>query len=374
MDILKIMIVDDEAGMRTGAVRALADSRINIPEAEAEVSFELEQAETGEEALEKIKSNPPNILLLDHKLPGISGMDVLEQVPKKEPPILSIMITAYASIETAVKATKVGAFDFLPKPFTPAELRYSVQKAASHIMLARRAIKLAEEKKQVRLQFIRVLGHELKAPIGAVENYMALLKNRTLGGELSAYETAIERSALRLEQMRKLINDLLDVTKIESGTRPRDIVQLDIAEIAKKAIELQELQAAARNISISLESPSPLLFWADRFEIEIILSNLLSNAVKYNKEAGKVLLGLEIAEGALVIKVKDTGIGLCQAEAEKLFNEFVRIKNEKTRNILGSGLGLSIVKRIAQLYKGEVKVESTPDLGSIFIVVLKSAS
>ncbi len=368
------MIVDDEAGMRLGAMRALRDYRFAVKQAEAEVGFVLEQAETGEEALEKIAGFSPDIILLDHKLPGISGMDVLEKLPKTEPSILCIMITAYASIETAVKATKVGAFDFLPKPFTPAELRYAVQKAAAHIVLTRQAMKLAEEKKRIRFEFIRVLGHELKAPLGAVENYIGLLQNKTLGADLNAYDIVIERSRLRLEQMRKLVIDLLDMTKIESGIRPREITDLDLAEVAQKAVELAETQALPRGIKINLRTPSPLPFNADRSEMEMILSNLISNAVKYNKDNGSVNISLEPQGATVRISVADTGIGLSKEEADKLFNEFVRIKNEQTRNILGSGLGLSIVKRLAQLYEGEVKVESEPGQGSTFEVVLRSTN
>lgn len=371
METLSVMVVDDEAGMRAGTVRTLKDYRFKVGQTDSDVAFAVSQAETGEEALDKIKADPPDILLLDHKLPGISGMEVLQKLPQTDGGVITIMITAYASIETAVQATKQGAYDFLPKPFTPAELKYAVQKAASHVVIARRAQKLAEEKKRVRFEFIRVLGHELKSPLSAVENYVSLLQAKTLGGELKAYENVIERSRLRLEQMRKLIVDLLDVTKIESGTRAREIADLDLREVAAHVIETSEPLAAQRGITITLTAPPALKFRGDRTELEMILGNLVSNAVKYNRDQGKVSVTLEDRPGLVHIAVADTGIGMSKQEASRLFEEFVRIKNEKTRNVLGSGLGLSIVKRLAGLYRGEVAVESEPDAGSTFTVTLK---
>jgi signal transduction histidine kinase len=109
---------------------------------------------------------------------------------------------------------------------------------------------------------------------------------------------------------------------------------------------------------------------ADAGELEIILNNLISNAVKYNRDNGRVDIRIVPEENRVVLSVSDTGIGLASEEAERLFNDFVRIKNEKTKNILGSGLGLSIVKKLAQLYGGEVSVASRPDEGSTFTVTL----
>ena len=114
-------------------------------------------------------------------MPGISGLDVLDRLAGMQTDMLTIMITAYASIETAVTATKRGAYDFLAKPFTPDELKSTIRKAAARLILAKQARKLAEEKRQVRFEFIRVLGHELKAPLNAVAGYLELIQERTPG-------------------------------------------------------------------------------------------------------------------------------------------------------------------------------------------------
>jgi len=372
VETLRVLITDDELGMRLGVARTLRGFTIRVPDVNGEVGFTVEEAESGEAALEIVKQSPPDILLLDHKMPGISGLDVLDLLSGMQLDMLTIMITAYASIETAVTATKRGAYDFLAKPFTPDELRNTVRKAASRLILAKQARKLAEEKRQIRFQFIRVLGHELKAPLNAVEGYLRMIGEHALGGDLDAYKEVVDRSLVRIEGMGKLIADLLDLTTIESGQRSRQLAELNVAEVAQASIETLLPAAKSQQIQISLHAPSPVTMTADRREIEMIFNNLISNAIKYNREGGRVDVKLQKADNQVTIAVTDTGIGMSPDEVAKLFGEFVRIRNERTQNILGSGLGLSIIKKLALLYHGDATVESEPDVGSTFTVTLRA--
>ena len=129
--------------------------------------------------------------------------------------------------------------------------------------------------------------------------------------------------------------------------------------------------AKERNITIELKGDENIHFNADTGEIEIILNNLVSNAVKYNRDNGRVEVILKNQTDGITITVSDTGIGMSQEDTARLFEDFVRIKNEKTRNILGSGLGLSIVKKLTHLYNGDISVTSTPNEGTTFVVTLK---
>jgi signal transduction histidine kinase len=370
MEMLRVLVTDDEIGMRLGVSRTLRGFTVRVPDVNEEVGFEIEEAESGEQAMEIIEKSPPDILLLDHKMPGISGLEVLDQLAGRPIDMLTIMITAYASIETAVTATKRGAYDFLAKPFTPDELKATVRKAAARLVLAKETRKLAEEKRQVRFQFIRVLGHELKSPLNALEGYLEMLKDRSLGKDLASYGEVVDRSMMRVGGMRKLVADLLDMTYIESGQRKRELVPLDLGEMAKAAIELQKADAADHGVAIRLQAGPRLALIADRSEMEMVLNNLLSNAVKYNREGGRVDVRVNKDGKTITIQVADTGIGMTEEETAKLFGEFVRIRNEKTASILGSGLGLSIVKKLASLYGGNVSVSSQPDVGSTFTVTL----
>jgi two-component system sensor histidine kinase/response regulator len=368
---LTVLAVDDEAGMRSGITRSLANLEVVLPDTDEQIAFDVVETSTGEDAVSLIRAAPPDIMLLDYKLPGISGIDVLNQTAELDADMLTIMITAYASIETAIAATKKGAYDFLPKPFTPRDLKHVVRKAAIRLVLARKAKALEDANRRVRFEFTRVLGHELKAPIAAVSGYLYLMRDHILGDDISAYDDPIKRSLRRLDQMRKLIVDLLDMTRLESGEKMREMELLDMGEIVSSALELVETEAARREISLSQEGAEGVTVWADRGELDMMLNNLVSNAVKYNRDGGRVTVTLSAVESGLQIEVADTGIGMGPEDVEKLFGEFVRIKNDQTRNILGSGLGLSILKRLAGLYSGEISVTSEPEVGSTFRMLLR---
>ncbi|MFW6256200.1 MAG: ATP-binding protein, partial [Candidatus Sumerlaeota bacterium] len=372
-DKLRMLITDDESAMRMVVKRALRNFTVHVPDIDSDVEFDIDEAGTGEEALKKIQANPPDLALMDLKLPGISGLEVLDKVAEMKNDVLIIMITAYATIQTAVSATKQGAYDFLAKPFTPEELRNTVRKATRHLILSRQARQLAEEKRRVRFEFISVLAHELKAPLNAVEGYLNTLENDFARNDPAIFDKIVDRSRIRLDGMRKIITDLLDMTRIESGRKKREIGEVDVREVAEMAIESVQPTADERKITISLEAPDTVPMIADRGEIEIILNNLITNAVKYNKDEGSATVKIEQEGDKVTIEVSDTGIGMTEDEAAKLFNDFVRIKNTKTKGILGSGLGLSIVRKLAQLYEGDATVTSEPDVGSTFTVHLHSA-
>lgn len=371
MDTLNVLLVDDEPGIRHSITRALRRYVIALPDLDTEVHFQITEADTGEAGLERVLESKPDLLLLDYKLPGISGLEVLEKLAQSDCRTLTIMVTAYASLETAIRATKSGAFDFLAKPFTPAELKSTVRKAAEHYLVQRRARELAEEKQRVKFEFIRVLGHELKAPLSAIEGYLNILRDRAAGRDINNYDHAVDRCLRRTEGMRKLIMDLLDMTKIEAGEKKRELARIDLVATAKTALDTVLPEALRREVTIDFESSAKEIFvWGDATEIEIIFNNLLSNAVKYNRDRGNVTLTLRERNGNALIRVTDTGIGMTHEDAERLFRDFVRIKNSKTRDIPGSGLGLSLVRKLARAYGGDATVESTPDVGSTFTVTL----
>jgi two-component system, sensor histidine kinase and response regulator len=363
MEVLRVLVVDDEPGMRAGVGRALRDFRVRLPDVNGEVGFEILQAGSGEEAMDIIAAQSPHLLLLDHKLPGISGLDVLDRLAAGAAgDLLTIMITAYASLDTAIAATKRGAYDFLAKPFTPAELKGAVHKAAEHFLLQRQARRMAEEKRQVRFQFISVLAHELKSPLAATEGFLRIIKDRSAGNDQAVYDHMLTRTLLRLEGMRKLIADLLDLTRIESGRKKRELTTVDLAAVAADCIEATGPAAKDMEVTIALTG-GPVTMAADRGEIEIVLNNLVSNAVKYNRKGGRVDVTVCADGETAKIVVADTGIGMAPQDAARLFGEFTRIKTTQTRNILGSGLGLSIVKKLAALYGGDVTIASTPGVG-----------
>ena len=163
------------------------------------------------------------------------------------------------------------------------------------------------------------------------------------------------------------------MTRIESGEKRRNVQQTDVRALAADAIEMASIGAADKSVTVRLHAPDEVMMPADPEEVLIVLSNLVSNAVKYNRDGGTVDVTLQRLEGATSIEVADTGIGMAAEDAAGIFEDFSRIKNDRTRDIPGSGLGLSTVKKVVQLYCGEVGVESEDGKGSTFKVVLPDA-
>ena len=370
MAVLKVLVVDDEPGIRSGVTRILSHFQVNYPFMDEDYTYEVLEAATGEEGIVIIDRDKPDIVLLDNKLPGIQGTDVLEYIRNKKYDIVVAMITSYASLDVALKAHKFGATDFVPKPFTPQELKSSIENITKQQYLKRITHKMNQEGKKVRYQFLSVLSHELKAPLNAIEGYLRMMQERESGDRIEDYATPIERSIQRIQGMRNLIMDLLDFTKIRLERKEEKIEEVHLSNIASNAIVTVRPYAIQMEVTVDLAIKSDAVMMADPTDMEIIFNNLVSNSVKYNKRGGKAEIIIDENESEVIVIFSDTGIGINETDKEELFSEFVRIKNEKTRNISGSGLGLSIVKKVVELYNGTIDVESFPDLGTTFTVRL----
>lgn len=368
MGKLNLLVVDDEPGIRSGVTRILDNFSVSYPFMDEDFEFEVQEAASGEQAIELLDNYKFDIVLLDNKLPGMQGIEVLEYINREQMDVVVVMITSYASLDLAVKATKSGAFDFVPKPFTPKELRASVETIAKQLFLRRMTQKMQQEGKQIRFQFLSVLSHELKSPLNAVEGYLNMMKDKKAGEQISQYEEMIDRALFRIQSMRNLILDMLDFTKIESGRKQRNIRMLNLCEITRQCIDALQPLSIQRDIDIYLNCNEKVMLKADKQEIEIILNNLLSNAIKYNKTGGRVDVFLQKEKNHISLNVSDTGIGMEEEDKERLFEDFVRIKSEQTKHISGSGLGLSIVKKIADMYQAQIIVESKANKGSSFMI------
>lgn len=368
---LRVLVADDEEGIRAGVGRVLGGLTVELDGYGGPTTFVVDGAPDGLAARERLSRGGVDILLLDHSMPGLTGMELLEELRAAESGVLVIMITAYASLDMAVRATKQGAFDFLGKPFDPRELKEVVAKAARHLVADRAARQLAAERRRVRFEFLSVLAHELKAPLGAVEGYLQLLEEGVTDGDPATIRRIVGRSLARLAGMRKLIFDLLDLTRIESGEKARALGPVDVAAAAGAVVETFAPAAAARGIAVGVRAAGDTVMTGDAGELEIMLNNLVSNAVKYNRDGGRVEIAVDgTGTGAVTVAVADTGIGMSPEETARLFGEFVRIRNEQTRAIEGSGLGLSILRRLARLNGGDVTVTSRAGEGSTFTLTL----
>lgn len=366
---LSILVVDDEPGIRSGVTRILENFQVSYPFMDEDFEFEVLEASTGEDAIKLLLSRQLDILLLDNKLPGIQGVEVLEFISKNQIDVVVIMITSYASLELAVRATRQGAYDFVPKPFTPKELRSTIETVTKQLFLKRMTQKMNLEGRQVRFQFLSVLSHELKAPLNTVEGYLRMMQEKKSGEFIADYLEMIDRSLFRIQGMRNLIMDMLDLTRLESGKKSRAIEPVKISEIARLSMDAFQPMSIQKSVEMYLNCQQEAIIMADKKEIEIALNNLISNAIKYNKDGGRVDVNIGIENNHAIIKVSDTGIGMRPEDVNRLFEDFVRIRTDETRDISGSGLGLSIVKKILDVYGATIQVESQPGEGSSFSII-----
>ncbi len=339
MAVLKVLVIDDEPGIRSGVSRILNNFHVTYPFMDEDYTFEVTEAGTGEDGIAILEREMHDILLLDNKLPGIQGVDVLEYIRKRNYDIVVAMITSYASLDVAIRATRDGAIDFIPKPFTPQELKSSIENITKQQYLKRITHKMKQEGKKIRYQFLSVLSHELKAPLNALEGYLRMMQEKQAGDRIEDYATPIERSLQRIQGMRSLIMDLLDFTKIRLERKEEKIQEVSLAEVASEAIITVQPYAIQMDVTINLDVRSDVSILADPDDMEIVFNNLISNAVKYNKVGGKAEITIDSSDIEAILIFSDTGIGITRNDTENLFTEFVRIKNEKTRNISGSGLG-----------------------------------
>ena len=210
----------------------------------------------------------------------IQGIDVLEYIKEKKYDFVVAMITSYASLDVALRAHKFGATDFIPKPFTPQELKSSIENITKQQYLKRITHSMNEEGRKIRYQFLSVLSHELKAPLNAVEGYLRMMQDKQAGDRIDDYATPIERSLQRIQGMRNLIMDLLDVTKIQLVRKDEKAEIVNLENIASGAIVTVRPLAIQMDVAVKLTVKSEAIITADPTDMEIIFNNLVSNSVK----------------------------------------------------------------------------------------------
>jgi two-component system, OmpR family, phosphate regulon sensor histidine kinase PhoR len=239
------------------------------------------------------------------------------------------------------------------------------------VVVVIRNITALKKIEQLKSQFVSMVSHELKAPIAAVYGFLNLITDDKIKLTQEQQKDYIVRSQLRLDGLLKMVNDLLDISRMEMKTVKREIKQVCVEEIIKSALELFQVEINKKGISVSLNCEiDAACIKADHDEINRLFTNFISNAIKYNKQNGSITITISKSEDYLITEIKDTGIGLKPEEKKKLFSEFFRAKNELTKSISGTGLGLSIVKRIVDSYSGKIEVESEFGIGTTFKLYL----
>jgi two-component system phosphate regulon sensor histidine kinase PhoR len=484
----RILVVDDEYGVREGCRKILVEE-----------GYEVVTAEDGVAGLETFqKTDNLAVVLVDMMMPRMGGLELLKRIRELDSDVVVIIVTAHATIDNAVEGTKQGAYSYIPKPFTPDELLLTIRNGLERQALAREAHRLREERERRLLEvasersrsntiikcmtdgvlvinyeklivlrnaaaahilpesaahivpfplqdlecaevrgliaevldgsrepqivsreivlgrqtymvnvspvleqgpevsgavavfrditelkkletaksmFVSMVAHEVKNPLAATEGWLNLLLSDMVKHDPAEERHMIERSLLRIRTLRTLVGELLNLTAIETGNFTLRRTPVDLSALVREAVEASREKAADRQIRLSLEdapeaSADAQRVLADRDALLMILTNLIDNAVKYTPEKGQVDVALQRSGLYLAVRVRDTGIGMSPEEAERVFDEFYRAKNEYTANVPGTGLGLSLSKRLAELHQGRIEVASSPGKGSVFTLSL----
>lgn len=356
MDAVKILVIDDEEVMREGCKKVLTRE-----------GYLVKCVENGKQGLKILEKEEFELCLIDLKMPGISGIEFLEASKKISLDMVNIVITGFPSIDSAIEAMKIGAYDYIPKPFTPEQLRQIVKRGVERSKLQEEAKRAKREQEN----FILTVYHELKAPLSIIFGYLDNLSKIESLVKVEETRKMLERAKLRTKELIQLVEDLLRVSKIKEGKLKQEIEKINIAEIIKKLMEFSRPEAEKKNIEIILDIAENLpQIFADKEDMQDLFSNLLNNALKYNKIGGKVNIRVRVEGEYFHITFSDTGFGISEENIPKIFEEFYRVRDENTREITGTGLGLSIVKNILESYGGKIEIRSKLGEGSEFKVLL----
>jgi len=321
MATLKVLMIIDEPATISGITRIIQDFVLDYPYLEEEYNFELNQVSTKEEAIILIKENTPDIILLDNKFSGLREDSVMSFVKTNRYDIAILIVTSYTTLDTAIKATREGAFDYIPMPFTPQELRNSMEQITKHLFLKRMITTLREEGKMIRHKFLSVLSYELKDPIFSIESDLKMMFDRANGNTIEAYKDIIARSMVRLQNLRSITMDFLDLTKGEYKKTSSQADSVNVKEIAQMTIDSIKPYSIQKDIDVYLKAPDDLFVKAFPQDIELIFNNIMSNAVKYNKDGGRVDCIIKTEGDSIIATISDTGTGIEEAQLVDILND-----------------------------------------------------
>lgn len=420
----RLLIVDDEESV---AVTMQAILQLD--------GHEVEMTTRGDEAIRRLGQTTYDLVLTDLRLDDLDGLQIVAEAHRRAPETIVIVLTGYASLESAVKALREGAYDYLLKPCDVEELRATVARglerrrvgqqlqervielesanetigrmnaeledrvAAATADLEERIEELAAAKAEtqdhleklreldkLKSQFLSIASHELKTPITAMSGFIQIavrrLRRRIDRARSSEAEQRDEDVTL-LEQLEvvnrqttklaRLVDELLDVSRIESGRLEFRVADVDLAALADEVVTRLEMVASEHALVVTRDG-GPFIVRGDRDHLEQVLNNLVSNAVKYSPSGRRVDLALGTTpEGLVLLRVTDQGMGIRAAELESIFGLFYRSPDREARDVGGMGLGLYISKEIVDRHGGRIWAESRTGEGTTFFVALPPA-
>jgi signal transduction histidine kinase len=370
----RLMVVDDEESLRITTAAILEKE-----------GYTVDTASSGNEAVALLANADYDLVLTDLHMEGGEGLMVLNEIRRNAPLTISVVLTGFASVESAISALQEGAYDYLVKPCDIESMKHTIRRGVEH-----RRLMLAEQKARADLEqlnqdlekritertaeltrlnvelaeanrakdvFLATLSHELRTPLTPVVGWIKLLRSGNLDGKSIAQALdAIERNAWL---QARLIDDLLDTSRIATGKLQFEPRPTDLNVIVKAAIDTVLAMAAARKIdlSIRLES-STLITMGEPVRLQQIAWNLVSNAIKFTDPGGKVTVTTETDGLEARLTVSDTGVGIDPDFLPHVFDRFRQADGSTSRRHGGLGLGLAIADALAKMHGGRLEAQS----------------
>ncbi|MDQ7826502.1 MAG: response regulator [Candidatus Eremiobacteraeota bacterium] len=358
-----ILIIDDEEGIRDSCSQILA-----------KCGHEVIQSPDGSDGIEKVTQKRPDLVLLDLKMPGMSGIEVLEKIKQIEPDTIVIVITGFATIESAVEAIKKGAYDFLPKPFKGNELKVIVARGLEKRSLLIESAQLREEKKRLEKNFASLVSHQLRAPLVNIQQYFEVILHGAVGEVNEKQEGILRKQQRNVKNLLELIDEWLGMASIDNEVVQKRLVSVDLGEVFQKIRDTLDMVARNEQVSLIIDQSGdyPPVKGVPQL-IEEALKNLVHNGIKYNTPGGQVTLKAQAKGRLTMIQVADNGIGMDEESLPFIFDEFYRVNKSGNQKKTGTGLGLAIVKKIIAAHSGSISVESAPGKGTSFTILLPAA-
>jgi signal transduction histidine kinase len=375
----RVLVVDDEKEIRAFLNKAL--SRFG--------GFHVELAESGEEALHKLEKEPFDLVLTDLKMPKMDGLQLIAEIAKSKPETLTIMMTGHGTVDSALEAMKLGASDYITKPLNLDEmilrLRKVLEERQRFVRLKDFADQLESTNQELRRidsmksEFVSVASHELRTPLAAIKNAVQLMLSGKTGEINENQEKFLSVAERNINRLTNILNDLLNLSRIESGKIELKFENIELKDIIELAASSLRPHADVKSIQIAVETPESLPeIYGDQEKIEQILTNLIGNAIKFTPGGGKILISVKPPSydqtggygNMVAISVKDTGIGIPAEHLGAIFEKFHQVEGSLHRSVSGTGLGLAITKGLVEAHQGKILVQSDVGKGSTFTFTL----
>jgi signal transduction histidine kinase len=342
-----ILVVDDEMGPRESLKMILNPY------------YTVHVAERGGQAIELLNKFPIDLVTLDLKMPGFSGISVLEKVKQYDPDIEAIIITGYGSLDTAIEGLRLGAFDYISKPFD-----------VNHILaLVKRGLERRNAKsklRRVKADFLSNVSHELRTPLSVVVGFVYLLLNQVIGKLTEEQQRVLETVYRNSEELLELIDNVLWITSLNAGDAAATVERFDARAVVHEVTKRYEKLLREKGLVLKLELPDgamPII--SDRGKVERIFQNVFNNAVKFTLQ-GEVSIKAQslIDTGSIEFEVSDTGIGIEKNKMDSIFEPFHQADASIHRSFSGLGLGLTVARRMAEILGGKLEITSKPNVGT----------